>query len=190
LTPSQKGYTGSIYTPLVEQQVRAMRDFHADSRAERRPGSRSFNAVIGEAEDRALRARINLELPHEGLSVPVCRHLVRQLLEEQAADAERAGEIELAVSEAIGNVIQHARVPPGQLYHVRIDCFPDRLCFQVEDRGQGFVRTAVPHPDDQRPDGRGVWLMEQLADRLTIQVVKGGGCRLKAEFRFGKAISG
>jgi anti-sigma regulatory factor (Ser/Thr protein kinase) len=116
--------------------------------------------------------------------VPVCRHLIRRLLGELAVEAERAGEIELAVSEAIGNVIQHARVPPGQLYHVRIDCFSDRLCFRVEDRGQGFVRAAVPQPDEERPGGRGVWLMEQLADHLTIRVAKEGGCRLEAEFRF------
>jgi anti-sigma regulatory factor (Ser/Thr protein kinase) len=168
--------------------VRAMREFNAEPHAGIGPGIPPPIPVVREAGEGERLARVHLELPHEGLSVPVCRHLVRRLLGELAVDAERAGEIELAVSEAIGNVVQHARVLPGQLYHVWIDCFPDRLCFQVEDRGQGFVRAAVPQPDDERPSGRGVWLMEQLADRLTIRVTKEGGCHLDAEFRFAPAV--
>jgi anti-sigma regulatory factor (Ser/Thr protein kinase) len=161
-----------------------MRETDTDPRVGRESGGRPLHPVAPAAGTGALLAQITLELPHEGLSVPVCRHLVRSLLTELEVEPERAGEIELAVSEAIGNVVQHARVPPGQLYSVRIECFPDRLCFQVEDRGQGFVRAAVPHPDAERPGGRGVWLMEQLADRLSIRMVKEGGCRLEAEFRF------
>ena len=165
-----------------------MRETDTDPRGGRETGSRSFNPVAAAAGGGALLAQISLELPHEGLSVPVCRHLVRLLLAELEVEPDRAGEIELAVSEAIGNVVQHACVPPGQLYSVRIECFPDRLHFQVEDRGQGFVRAAVPHPDDERPSGRGVWLMEQLADRLTIRMIKEGGCRLDAEFRFASGM--
>lgn len=161
-----------------------MRETDTDPRAGTETGSRPLHPGAPAAGSGALLAQVSLELPHEGLSVPVCRHLVRLLLTELAVDPERAGEIELAVSEAIGNVVQHARVPPGQLYAVRIQCFPDRLHFQVEDRGQGFVRAAVPHPDDERPSGRGVWLMEQLADHFSIRMVKEGGCRLDAEFRF------
>jgi anti-sigma regulatory factor (Ser/Thr protein kinase) len=161
-----------------------MRETDTDPYTEISTGRRSFNPVAAAAGAGALLAQITLELPHEGLSVPVCRHLVRLLLTELEVDPERAGEIELAVSEALGNVIQHARVPAGQLYSVRIRCFPDRLHFQVEDRGQGFVRAAVPHPDAERPSGRGVWLMEHLANSLTIRMVKEGGCRLDAEFRF------
>jgi anti-sigma regulatory factor (Ser/Thr protein kinase) len=126
--------------------------------------------------------RIKMELPDQAASVPLCRRALRFFLTELAVAQKRAEDIELAISEATGNVIRHAYSHPGHQYHVTLEFYADRLRLRVEDEGIGFVRAAVPDPDAEQLGGRGLWLIEQLADRVTVDALPGGGCRLEAAF--------
>lgn len=58
--------------------------------------------------------QFRLQLPHQAASVPVCRLLLRLLLQELGVEQDRADEIELALSEAVGNVIQHVQMPEAE----------------------------------------------------------------------------
>lgn len=127
--------------------------------------------------------QFRLQLPHEAASVPVCRLLLRLLLQELGVEADRADEIELALSEAVGNVIEHVQMMAAERYEVVVECFPDRVRFQVDDWGQGFRWSDRPTPGVEETGGRGLWLIEQLADELTVWTRAGGGCSLAAEFR-------
>jgi anti-sigma regulatory factor (Ser/Thr protein kinase) len=131
-----------------------------------------------------MNVRLSLDLPDEARTVPICRHVLRHLLRDLNVEPARADEIELAMSEAAGNVVSHAYALPGQRYQLIIDLFADRLRFQVIDQGCGFARDQVPAPDEEQLGGRGIWLIEQLADAATIRSLPGGGCQLDAEFRF------
>jgi serine/threonine-protein kinase RsbW len=126
--------------------------------------------------------RISLELPNEAQTVGVCRKMLRTLLGDMRVEAEQAVDIELALSEAATNAVRHAYAHPGHLYCVTVEVYTDRVCLQVEDEGIGFVRTAAPEPDVEQLGGRGLWLIEQLADRTCVRTVPGGGCLLEAEF--------
>jgi anti-sigma regulatory factor (Ser/Thr protein kinase) len=103
-------------------------------------------------------------------------------LEELAVAKKRADDIELALSEATGNVVRHAFAHPGHQYQVTVEFFAHCVRLRVEDAGIGFLRAAVQDPDVEQIGGRGLWLIEQLADVVAVDALPGGGCRLQAEF--------
>jgi serine/threonine-protein kinase RsbW len=127
--------------------------------------------------------RISLDLPDQAQSVPLCRRTLRFLLKELAVDQERSDDIELALSEATSNVIQHAYQHPGNRYLVHVELYPDRVLVRVEDHGSGFSRAAIPDPDREQLGGRGLWIIEQLADSVTMTTLADRGSVIEAEFR-------
>jgi anti-sigma regulatory factor (Ser/Thr protein kinase) len=126
--------------------------------------------------------RLSLDLPDDAASVPLCRHVTRVILEQLKISPERRQEIELALGEAASNVVRHAYPRPGNQYHVEVELVRETLRLTVMDHGQGFAREAVPDPDEAQLGGRGVQLIEQIADVAWFECVKGQGTRLVAEF--------
>ncbi|MEE6178244.1 ATP-binding protein [Mycobacterium sp. 050134] len=86
--------------------------------------------------------------------------------------AERFNDVLLAVNEAIANAAEFAYVGaarPGTLdVNATYDAGSDALVVAVNDHGRW--RTKVPQPAGGRQEfrGRGIPLMEALADELTI----------------------
>ena len=126
--------------------------------------------------------QLSLTLPAEARSVPLCRRALRLLLAELGIAGEPAAAIELVLSEAAGNVIRHAYEQPGESYRVEVEVSPAGVRLVVIDMGQGFDRTAIAAPSETAEDGRGLWLIEQLAAVATFQPAAGGGCHLEAHF--------
>jgi anti-sigma regulatory factor (Ser/Thr protein kinase) len=133
-------------------------------------------------EPDGLEVRMQLDLPDEAATVPLCRRAVRLLLEELGVEAQRAGDIELVVSEAAGNAVRHAHADPGHRYEVSVEIRNNGVCVQILDEGRGFHPPATGPPHLEQLGGRGLWLMEQLADEVTISTLPEGGCRLEAVF--------
>src|SRR5688500_15653881 len=104
-----------------------------------------------------------MELPDEAQSVPLCRRTLRFVLSELAVPEARAADIELALSEATGNVVRHAYTDVGHSYRVVIEFFSSCVRLVVTDTGRGFSPTDVPEPDLEEVGGRGLWLIEHLA---------------------------
>lgn len=129
-----------------------------------------------------LSVRIHLDLPDEAETVPLCRRVLCTVLNEMGVEPERVDAVELVVSEATGNAVRHAYDHPGHRYQFTVELRADRVCVTVEDQGRGFLRSMIDAPELEQPGGRGLWLMEQLADTLTFATLPGGGCRLAAEF--------
>lgn len=95
---------------------------------------------------------------------------VRAAVREIAVDAgfaERAGDLVLALDEAIANAQEHGRAP------IEVTVWVDgRLVLEVSDVGGGFDRASVwrthpPPPLGRR--GRGLWIIRQLTDLVTIE---------------------
>jgi anti-sigma regulatory factor (Ser/Thr protein kinase) len=126
--------------------------------------------------------RFALDLPNDAVSVPLCRRAVRVILEQLNISRERRYEIELALGEAATNVVRHAYAHSGNQYRVELEISGEVARLTVTDQGQGFVREAVPDPEEDQIGGRGVLLIEQIADTAWFECVKGEGTRLVAEF--------
>jgi anti-sigma regulatory factor (Ser/Thr protein kinase) len=129
-----------------------------------------------------MQVRFALDLPDEAESVPLCRRAMRVILEQLSIPPDRRYEIELALGEAATNVVRHAYPHPGNQYHVEVEITDETVRLTVMDQGQGFVRDAVPDPDEEQLGGRGVLLIERIADVAWFECVRGQGTKLVAEF--------
>ncbi|MGB9738578.1 MAG: anti-anti-sigma factor [Chloroflexus aggregans] len=105
------------------------------------------------------------------------------------AAAERCGlddratwQVQLAVDEAVTNVIQHAYDPdrPGDLT-LSWQCHDHRFIVTVRDHGRQFDPNAVPVPDITSPleerqvGGLGIYLITRLMDEVRFEFSPQGG---------------
>ena len=115
-----------------------------------------------------------------------------------AAIAERSGQIELAygqrqlmlnvpvaLTEALSNAILRGNGDdPAKHVHVRAEVDSERLVVEVADEGEGFdLDASVVDPTTpgniDREDGRGLFLMRKLMDRVErIEVPHGSVVRM------------
>lgn len=90
-------------------------------------------------------------------------------LAERAGYSKRADDLALAIDELIANAQEHGAAP----IHVVAQADEDSgVHVQVTDAGSGFdwteaVREHPPRPDSRR--GRGLWIVRQLVDRVTVE---------------------
>jgi serine/threonine-protein kinase RsbW len=126
--------------------------------------------------------RFALDLPNDAASVTLCRRAVRSVMEQLEIPVERRYEIELALGEAATNVVRHAYPHQANQYHVEVELDAQRVRLTVLDHGCGFARGAVPDPGEEQMGGRGVLLIERLADVAWFECIKGQGTKLVAEF--------
>ncbi|MBM3634336.1 MAG: ATP-binding protein [Actinobacteria bacterium] len=90
-------------------------------------------------------------------------------LAERAGYGKRADDLALAVDELIANAQEHGAAP----IHVVAAADGDSgVHVEVSDAGSGFdwseaVREHPPRPDSRR--GRGLWIVRQLVDRVTVE---------------------
>lgn len=115
----------------------------------------------------APRLEMTVSLPRQSHSVPVIRQLAAQILRAFGVAASSIHDVELAISEACANVIQHALDSEG--YEVGIELAADRCAITVLDRGEGFDASQVHEQDDiDAESGRGLSLMAALVDNLNF----------------------
>lgn len=111
----------------------------------------------------------NLCLPRAAASVPLVRHLYRDALTELGVIPETIGDIEVALTEACGNVLRHTDGTNSDCdYEVGIEISEDRCEILVVDKGPGFAHDELSHDviPVERESGRGVFLMRAMVDEL------------------------
>ena len=112
---------------------------------------------------------VSLELPRDRVSIPVVRHVVRYVLAEVGVVDDIVHDVELALSEACANVLDHAGA--GDSYEISISIQTDVCQLRVVDRGHGFDYVSVQErkigTDDER--GRGLVLMHALMDGVQLE---------------------
>jgi serine/threonine-protein kinase RsbW len=112
---------------------------------------------------------MRLALPREHQSVPVVRRILRHSLEAIMVDRDIAGDLELALTEACTNVLDHAG--GTEEYEVIVAIDGEECVIEVIDNGIGYEGPEEPaeaHGDAEQ--GRGLLLMKAVAD--DVQVVK------------------
>jgi len=106
-------------------------------------------------------------LPRDGASVPVARHLCRDALLQLGVADGCVSDIELAVTEACTNVLNHAAGTDEQ-YEVVVDVNEETCEIRIVDTGTGFDHAEVGllTSSNTAESGRGVFLMRALVDNL------------------------
>jgi anti-sigma regulatory factor (Ser/Thr protein kinase) len=99
------------------------------------------------------------------------RKALRAYLAEQALDADVAYDVVLATDEAFINAVSHAG---GADDPIRVSaCVSEsEAAVEVQDGGGGFTfRRSDPRsvPDVRRPNGRGVFLIENMMDEVSVR---------------------
>ncbi|MEV7870383.1 ATP-binding protein [Streptomyces sp. NPDC088124] len=78
----------------------------------------------------------------------------------------------LILSELLTNAARHARVSPGREIETRYLAESDGLRIEVHDAS--CVRPVPRAPDPEAPDGRGLAIVDALADRWGVGARDGG----------------
>jgi anti-sigma regulatory factor (Ser/Thr protein kinase) len=102
-------------------------------------------------------------LAAEARSVSVARRLLAQLLEGHDVRRDHRSDALLVASELVTNAIRHGSCPGDEIaveFAVRHDSV--RIC--VRDPVRSRSAPLALSPDERRPSGRGLQLVEQLAD--------------------------
>jgi serine/threonine-protein kinase RsbW len=110
-----------------------------------------------------------LQLPRDALSVPLVRRVLDSSLHTLGVAADCLTDIEIALTEACTNVLDHATV--GEEYEVVVGLNDSTCVVEVVDRGHGFQAEDVGHSeaDLAAEGGRGIQLIRALVDTVEFE---------------------
>ena len=124
---------------------------------------------------------LRLALPREGKSVPVVRTILKHALEAIGVKRDVVGDIELALTEACTNVLDHAG--GVEEYEVVASIDGSVCCIEVVDRGVGYDDGGGDSAGagDDAEDGRGLFIMKAVADRVEVMRGTANGTVVRIE---------
>ena len=114
-----------------------------------------------------LTARV--DLPPIPRSVPVARHVAREVLAAWRAPQD-TGDVDLLVTELVANVVDH--VGGESVLSLELEYSDGWLRIAVAD-GSG-IRPVVGELRGDQPRGRGMQIVEAIADEWGVEDVDGG----------------
>ena len=122
----------------------------------------------------------SITLPNDVEAVPRLSAFVEEVAETMGFDAPMTMNLNLAVEEAVVNVMNYA-YPKGTKGNINIEAHANdvRLKFTITDSGAPFDPTAVKEVDtslsaEERPiGGLGIYLVRQLMDSINYEYVDG-----------------
>lgn len=114
-----------------------------------------------------------LSLPFDPGSARLARDELSAWMQGCGPSAELTEDARLVVSELVGNAVRHARPLPDSTMQVAWSCADDGLDISVTDGGAATVPQRL---DAGLSDlaGRGLAIVEALADRWWIEAKKSG----------------
>jgi len=100
--------------------------------------------------------------------------LINELCEEFGVEETHYGEILIAMTEAVNNAVVHGnKLDASKMVDLEVRTEGQVLEFRVSDQGPGFDFDNIPDPTApenlEKPNGRGVFLMRQLADSCEFE---------------------
>ena len=120
-----------------------------------------------------MRISFSLSLPRDSATVPVVRRICRDALNVLGVSDDCNGAIQIAVSEACTNVLQHVEGTNDE-YEVDVTVDEDVCSISVIDTGNGFDHSSFPATDGNglsttAEGGRGIFLMRAMVDELEFR---------------------
>jgi serine/threonine-protein kinase RsbW len=122
-----------------------------------------------------------LALSQDAHSVPVARGILKCALDAVSVRRDLVGDLELALTEACTNVLDHS---PGS-GDFEVVAGIDRHCCVVEvvDKGTGFAAGKASLPSPSAEAGRGLLIMQEVTDRVSVDNVADRGTVVRFEKR-------
>jgi serine/threonine-protein kinase RsbW len=138
----------------------------------------------------------SLHLRRVAASVPLARRLLLGAMETAGVDPEISFDLSVALSEACANAVEHGgceapgATPASAAKGFRVTAFLDgeRCRIEVTDSGPGFpvrrgrgaaAQSACRQPSASAENGRGLCLIEELADHVDVRNRPGRGAMVR-----------
>jgi serine/threonine-protein kinase RsbW len=130
---------------------------------------------------------LDASYPAQPPQVATIRRAVSAIARRRGADTETLIRLELAVSEAVTNVVLHAYRAPGSSGSVHVLACADHglLDVRIRDTGGGMA----PRPDSPGM-GLGLSLMASECDHFEVRSADGGGTEVLLRFELQSAHAG
>ena len=114
-----------------------------------------------------------ISFPSVADNIGLVEKLINVICSAHQISEDHYGNILVAVTEAVNNAIQHGnRLDPGKKVNLSFSSGDNSLIFEVTDQGEGFNFNGLPDPTNpenlEKPNGRGVFLMRHLADKVVF----------------------
>ncbi|HIK67527.1 MAG TPA: ATP-binding protein [Flavobacteriales bacterium] len=102
-------------------------------------------------------------------NIAIVERLIDEMCEQHSVIEEHYGDILIAMTEGVNNAIVHGnKLDVNKSVSVEYEKRGKDLFFRISDEGAGFDYENLPDPTApenlERPNGRGVFLMRNLAD--------------------------
>jgi serine/threonine-protein kinase RsbW len=128
----------------------------------------------------------SLHLRREAASVPLARRLLLGTMETAGVEHDIAYDLAVALSEACANAVEHGGCSPQGRGDYRVTAYlnGDMCRIEVADHGPGFPSAdqssqydapLPPIDPAETENGRGLFLIEALADRVRFHNEPGNG---------------
>ena len=124
-------------------------------------------------------------------NIELAERMLVELCGSADIDEETAYWVGMALREALSNAIKHGnKLNPDKRVQVHMLLHPEGdLRIEVEDEGDGFDPTKLGDPTSPenllRSNGRGIFYMRQLMDRVDFSAGELGGTRVELTKRLG-----
>ena len=107
-------------------------------------------------------------------NIAIVERLIDEMCEQYSVIEEHYGDILIAMTEGVNNAIVHGnKLDINKSVSVEYEKRGKDLFFRISDEGAGFDYENLPDPTApenlERPNGRGVFLMRNLADECLFE---------------------
>jgi serine/threonine-protein kinase RsbW len=130
---------------------------------------------------------IRLEVPSAVEMLDLVKLVTDHVGQTAGLDEEGVHWFGMAVRECVTNAIVHGRIDPSRAVSIEFvtspAAAPAELTVCVRDQGQGFDPSELPDPlapeNILRTSGRGIFLMRQFMDDVSIKRTSEGGMEVR-----------
>ena len=107
-------------------------------------------------------------------NIALVERLIDEMCDNHGVIEEHYGDILIAMTEGVNNAILHGnKLDINKSVSVEYETRGRDLFFRISDEGAGFDYENLPDPTApenlERPNGRGVFLMRNLADECSFE---------------------